>query len=90
VPWLGAEIVVASDEGDVWVGPAAFLLCLWALRAWRPWSLRLSGPAFIPLAERFFHTISARRKWMAALLPHPDDCTGGTCQVPSHPAHGYR
>ena len=32
VPWLGEELVVVSDDGDVWVGPAAFLMCLSALR----------------------------------------------------------
>ena len=46
VPWLGEELVVVSDEGDVWVGPAAFLVCLWALREWREWSYRLSGETF--------------------------------------------
>jgi len=33
LPWLGDELVVVSDRGDVWVGPAAFLTCLWALAA---------------------------------------------------------
>src|SRR5687767_6909195 len=68
VPWLGEELVVASDSGQVWVGPAAFLLCLWALREWREWSYRLSGPAFAPLAERFFHAISGGRRRLAVWL----------------------
>src|SRR5689334_14616157 len=54
VPWLGAELVVVSDVGEVWVGPAAFLTALWALKEWREWSYRLSGDALAPLAERFF------------------------------------
>src|SRR5688572_15684189 len=30
IPWLGDELVVVSDAGEIWVGPAAFLTCLWA------------------------------------------------------------
>lgn len=83
VPWLGEELVVVSDEGDVWIGPSAFLLALWSLVEWREWSFRLSGPELAPLAERFFHAISGNRKAIAAFLA-PDPCAGGTCKVGSH------
>ena len=79
IPWLGDELVVVADTGDVWVGPAAFLTCLWALVAWREWSYRLSGPAFAPLAERFFEALSSRRKGLAALFDH--ECADGACRV---------
>ena len=78
LPWLGAELVVVSEEGAAWVGPAAFLLCLWATRDWREWSYRLSGPAFAPLAERFFAVVSAHRRRLAAAL-HEPRCAGGRC-----------
>jgi len=80
IPWLGDELIVVADTGDVWVGPAAFLVCLWALVRWRAWSYRLSGPAFAPLAERFFRALSSKRKGLAALLDH--DCADGSCRVP--------
>lgn len=91
VPWLGEELVVVSDEGDVWAGPAAFIVALWALREWREWSYRISGPELAPLAERFFHAISSNRKAIAALLK-PDPCEGGTCKVPGQhrPRMAYR
>jgi predicted DCC family thiol-disulfide oxidoreductase YuxK len=69
VPWLGEELVVVDQEGRAWIGPAAFLICLWATVRYRPWSFRLSGPTFAPLAERFFHIVSSRR----ARFSHPDD-----------------
>lgn len=53
LPWLGAELVVVSDRGEAWVGPAAFLMCLWATRDYREWAYRLSGPLLAPLAEQF-------------------------------------
>src|SRR5688500_1308279 len=71
VPWLGAELVVAADDGRVWAGPAAFLVCLWALEDWREWSYRLSGDSLSAMAERFFVSLSSRRKWLAGWLAHP-------------------
>ncbi|GAC1581510.1 MAG: hypothetical protein NVS3B20_26740 [Polyangiales bacterium] len=54
VPWVGEELVVVSDEGDVWAGASAFLVALWALRDFREWSYRLSGPALAPSPSDFF------------------------------------
>ena len=81
VPWLGQELVVVADTGEVWAGAAAFLVALWALREYREWSYRLSAPALAPLAERFFHAISSRRHALAALLVR-DECDSGVCRAP--------
>jgi predicted DCC family thiol-disulfide oxidoreductase YuxK len=76
VPWLGAELVAADQEGRVWVGPAAFLTCLWATVRYRPWAYRLSGPTLVPLAERFFMFISKRRdRWSAWLGREDPSCS---------------
>ena len=84
VPWLGEELVVVSDRGEVWVGPAAFLMCLWATRHYREWSYRLSAPSLAPLAERFFSAISSRRSTIARLLgpakSQSDPCADGQCR----------
>jgi predicted DCC family thiol-disulfide oxidoreductase YuxK len=79
LPWLGQELVVVSDRGEVWAGPAAFLICLWALPRYREWSYRLSGPALAPLAERFFAAISHRRRRIASALG-PARCPDGMCR----------
>jgi predicted DCC family thiol-disulfide oxidoreductase YuxK len=83
IPWLADELVVVGDGGEVWAGPAAFLVCLWALHDWREWSLRLSAPAFAPLAERFFLFLSSRRRSVAALFDH--DCADGSCRIGRRP-----
>jgi predicted DCC family thiol-disulfide oxidoreductase YuxK len=90
VPWLREELVVVSDEGDVWAGPAAFLVSLWALQDWREWSYRLSGPLFAPLAQRFFESISKNRKDLARRLFPGDDCTSGTCHARRRRPLAYR
>jgi predicted DCC family thiol-disulfide oxidoreductase YuxK len=84
VPWLGAELVVVGDGGEVWAGPAAFLVALWALRDYREWSYRLSGESFSTMAERFFVALSHRRKWLAGWLAHPR-CTDDRCHAPHSP-----
>jgi predicted DCC family thiol-disulfide oxidoreductase YuxK len=83
VPWLGEELVCVSDEGDVWIGPAAFLVCMWALADYREWSYRLSGPTLAPLAERFFVAISSQRARIASFIRKPQRCEeGDVCHVP--------
>lgn len=90
VPWLGAELVVVSDRGEVWAGPAAFLMALWALEDYREWSYRLSGDTFSKMAERFFMGLSSRRRWLASWLTHPE-CSNGSCRRLHHAAAGpYR
>jgi len=79
IPWLGDELVVVGDGGEVWAGPAAFLTCLWALADWREWSYRLAGPAFAPLAKRFFGFVSSHRKGIARMFEH--ECADGACRV---------
>src|SRR5262245_3404397 len=56
VPWLIRELVVVSDEGEVWAGPAAFLVCMWALRDWRERSYGLFARAAAALARRRHHS----------------------------------
>jgi predicted DCC family thiol-disulfide oxidoreductase YuxK len=88
LPWLSDELIVVGDEGEVWVGPAAFLTCLWALVDFREWSYRLAGPAFAPLAERFFLALSSRRRAVSALLSagmkashSVAECKDGACSL---------
>ena len=77
LPWLGEELVAVDQSGQAWVGPAAFLTCLWATVRYRPWAYRLAGPRLAPLAERFFLTVSKRRdRWSAWWLGREDsDCS---------------
>lgn len=76
LPWLGKELVAGDDEGNVWVGPAAFLTALWATRRYRGWSYRMSGERLAPLAESFFRMVSARRhRWSRFLDDDEEECS---------------
>ena len=79
IPWLGDELIVVGDGGEVWVGPAAFLTCLWALVEWREWSYRLAGPGVRAAREVVFRFLSSHRSGIARLFEH--ECADGTCRV---------
>jgi predicted DCC family thiol-disulfide oxidoreductase YuxK len=55
------ELLVIDDEGGLYRGPSAFLMCLYALTEYREWSVRLSNPALMPLARKGFELVSTRR-----------------------------
>jgi predicted DCC family thiol-disulfide oxidoreductase YuxK len=55
------DLTVISDQGAVYRGPKAWLMCLWALREYREWSLRLSSPELLPTAKRVISMISQNR-----------------------------
>jgi predicted DCC family thiol-disulfide oxidoreductase YuxK len=78
VPWLGRELVVVNEHGQVWVGPAAFLISLWATARYRSWSYLLSRRGWSRYAERFFIQVSKRRSRHAAWLERSgpaEDCS---------------
>ncbi|MEX0754872.1 MAG: DCC1-like thiol-disulfide oxidoreductase family protein [Actinomycetota bacterium] len=72
LPWLGDELVVVDERGRVWVGPGAFLMCLWATARFRSQAFRLSRPGWARSAERFFLYVSKRRSRWGALLDTKD------------------
>ena len=56
------DVTVISDEGAVYWGAKAWLMCLWALRNYREWSFRLSSPELLPTARRVVSMISQNRR----------------------------
>ena len=62
------DLVVVSDEGGIYRGARAFIMCLYALEEYREWSLRLSRPGLLPLARRAFELVSRNRKGLSGFL----------------------
>jgi predicted DCC family thiol-disulfide oxidoreductase YuxK len=63
------DLTVISSAGAVYCGPNAWLMCLWALREYRTWSLTLSSAEMLPLARRLIIWISQNRFRIGAMLP---------------------
>lgn len=87
------QLLVISNEGGVYAGPAAWIMCLYALEDYRELSLRLANPRLMPYAKRICELISNNRLGisralrlvkgdLAAALPYEKtprrSCTG-TC-----------
>jgi predicted DCC family thiol-disulfide oxidoreductase YuxK len=68
---LGEELTVVSDEGGVYFGDHAWLMCLYALKRYRQMARRLSRPALLPFARQAFKILSANRhrisRWLGML-----------------------
>jgi predicted DCC family thiol-disulfide oxidoreductase YuxK len=62
-----SDLTVISDEGAVYSGSKAWLMCLWALREYREWALRLSSPELLPTVKRVISTISQNRYQLEGL-----------------------
>ena len=72
IPGFGSDLVAIDDQGRAWVGPAAFVACLWATVRYRPWAYQLAKPAFAPHTERFFKFVSKRRDRFGAWFGRDD------------------
>ncbi len=55
------ELVVVGDDGGVYRGGNAWIMCLYALEDYREWSERLATPALAPLARQGFALLSKQR-----------------------------
>jgi predicted DCC family thiol-disulfide oxidoreductase YuxK len=62
------ELVVIDDEGGIYRGAQAWLMCLWALVEYREWSGRLASPALLPLARGAFAFVSSRRRKVSVMF----------------------
>ncbi len=65
----GDQLIAVSDEGDVYTGPQAWIICLYALQDYREWSVRLAQPALLPFARRAFELLSKNRLSISKWLP---------------------
>ena len=55
------RLIVISDEGDVWRGESAWIMCLWALCEYRELAQRLANPLLKPFARKACELISENR-----------------------------
>lgn len=63
-----SELIVIGDDEVVYRNDDACIMCLYALKEYRDWSLRLADPSLRPLARAFFKEVSARRATISSWL----------------------
>src|SRR5262245_65198399 len=62
------ELVVVSDQGAVYRQGSAWIMCLFALEAYRDWANRLAHPLLRPLARQAFALLSRQRSRISRWL----------------------
>lgn len=70
---LSEKLVAVSDEGAVYQGQSAWIMCLYALRDYREWSQRLAEPLLFPFARRVCELVSRNRLAISRFLKAPTD-----------------
>jgi len=70
---LSEKLVVVSDEGAVYQGQYAWIMCLYALRDYREWAQRLAHPALLPFARRVCELVSRNRRLLSRFLKEPTE-----------------
>lgn len=66
------ELLAIDDEGGVYEGNQAYVICLYALREYREWSARLVSPAVWPLARRAMEWLTNNRKNLSHFMKGVD------------------
>lgn len=80
------DLVVVSDEGQVYLNNNAWIMALYALVDYRDWARRLAHPALLPLVRQAFATISRNRyaisRWITG---EPEQIAGELRRVALEP-----
>jgi predicted DCC family thiol-disulfide oxidoreductase YuxK len=66
------QLLVISDDGSVYRGARAWIMCLWALRKYREHAQRLSNPVLLPLAQLVCELLSRNRFYLSHVLFRQD------------------
>ncbi|MGI5238206.1 thiol-disulfide oxidoreductase DCC family protein [Dactylosporangium sp. CA-139066] len=75
-----ADITVVADDGGVYTGDAAWIMCLWALEGYRGLAARLAQPHLRPLARQVARSAGSLREALKRRDGYGRDC-GGTCDI---------
>jgi len=62
------EVFVVADSGEVYRGPSAWIMVLYALRRYRPLAMRMASPTWRPLASRVIEFVGRHRRGLSDFL----------------------
>jgi len=81
------DLVVISDEGEVYLNDRAWIMVLYAMVEYRDWAARLTHPLLMPLARQAFAALSKNRYFVSRLLStqSPETIAGALRKVELQP-----
>ncbi|MEM1295599.1 MAG: DCC1-like thiol-disulfide oxidoreductase family protein [Verrucomicrobiota bacterium] len=93
----GSELVVMADSGEIYQGPRAWIMCLWALENHRELAMKLSQPRWFGFTKRICRLVSENRLGLSKLFfgkdaqflaelenaetTNPNTCTDEACHL---------
>lgn len=66
--FLKKELTVIDDAGGVYYGENAYVICLYALRKYRHWSVRLNNPGARPFVRKALQAVTEHRHILSELF----------------------
>lgn len=66
------QLLVVADDGSVYRGACAWIMCLWALQNYREHAQRLANPVLLPLAQSVCELLSRNRFYLSDALFRQD------------------
>src|SRR5215472_1653432 len=78
------DLVVVSNEGEVFLNNSAWIMVLYALEDYRDWACRLAHPLLAPFVRQAWEMISKNRYAISRWLSHcrPEEIAGELRKVP--------
>ena len=72
------EVTVVADDGSVYVGDRAWIVCLWATWEHRHTAVRLASPSLRPVARAIVQAAAGLRSWTSVRGggDYADGCDG--------------
>ena len=72
------EVTVVADDGSVYVGDRAWIVCLWSTWEHRHTAVRLAGPRMRPVARAIVQAAAGLRSWTSVRegSDYADGCDG--------------
>ena len=62
------QLLVISDDGSVYRGASAWIMCLWALQKYREHAQRMAHPILLPFAQIVCELLSRNRFYLSDAL----------------------
>jgi predicted DCC family thiol-disulfide oxidoreductase YuxK len=73
------QLLVISNEGSVYRGAHAWIMCLWALQNYREYAQRLANPMLLPFARIVCELLSRNRFFLSRALFRRDAQSVARC-----------
>jgi hypothetical protein len=81
------QLLVISDDGSVYRGACAWIMCLWALQDYREHAQRMANPILLPFAQSVCELLSRNRFYLSDALFRQEPQSAARLLSEHYPRH---